>query len=183
MTVQPLSPAAASLALGPIPPKRPGSPSKAGRAMQLVRTPAVPAKKRKLDPAAAAPKGRSSVSASSTQRAQPHDICAFCLQRADRPKGDTPKLLISCFECGSSGHPACLRWGRNPIKVRKASSYDWRCIECKKCEICRDKGDDVSLLLPHHVPTRCPVQTCTRLHLATTEPQKLTDLLLSLANS
>lgn len=23
-------------------------------------------------------------------------------------------------------------------------SYPWRCIECKICEICQEKGDDVS---------------------------------------
>ncbi|GAC99261.1 histone acetyltransferase [Pseudozyma hubeiensis SY62] len=80
--------------------------------------------------------------ASSQPRPQPR----VCRKTADRPKGDTPKLLISCCECGSSGHPSCLKWGRNPTKVRKALSYDWRCIECKKCEICRDKGDDAQLM-------------------------------------
>ena len=23
-------------------------------------------------------------------------------------------------------------------------SYPWKCLECKSCEICREKGDDVS---------------------------------------
>lgn len=28
--------------------------------------------------------------------------------------------------------------------VAMVMSYDWRCIECKPCEICKEKGDDVS---------------------------------------
>lgn len=24
-------------------------------------------------------------------------------------------------------------------------SYDWKCIECKTCELCSEKGDDVRL--------------------------------------
>ena len=146
MTVQPLSPAAASLAAGPSTLRRSTSPSKPVRAKQVAVAiaSASPAKKRKIEASSATPRRTSPAPASSKQRAAPQDICAFCLQPADRPKGDTPKLLIACYECGSSGHPSCLRWGRNPTKVRKALSYDWRCIECKKCEICRDKGDDVS---------------------------------------
>lgn len=27
-------------------------------------------------------------------------------------------------------------------------SYPWKCIECKICEICREKGDDVSPPIP-----------------------------------
>ena len=25
-------------------------------------------------------------------------------------------------------------------------SYPWKCVECKTCEICQEKGDDVCLL-------------------------------------
>lgn len=149
MSVQPLSPAAASLAVGPAGSRRSASPSKPIRAKQIAPSSASPAKKRKLEPSPAVRKRVAPASAPSNRRAPPQEICAFCLQTADKPKGNTPKLLISCHECGSSGHPSCLRWGRNPTKVRKALLYDWRCIECKKCEICRDKGDDVSIAFHH----------------------------------
>ena len=147
MTVQPLGSAAPSLGAVSSSSRRSASPSKHVPAKLLV--PDSPAssspKKRKLVSSSAIKKRPTHASTSATQRAPPHALCAFCLQTADQPKGATPKLLISCFECGSSGHPSCLRWRRNPSKVREALSYDWRCIECKKCEICRDKGDDVSL--------------------------------------
>lgn len=139
MTVQSLGPAAASPAIAVSTSRSSTSPSKPTR-KQLTGASASPVKKRKLEPSFAVKKRMPA----SSHRATPQELCAFCLQTADRPKGDTPKLLISCYECGSSGHPSCLRWGRNPTKVRKALSYDWRCIECKKCEVCRDKGDDVS---------------------------------------
>lgn len=154
MTIQPLSPAAAgSLPIGPASSRRSASPSKLAtrvKQQQVVDASAAnPAKKRKLEPASAVskrtPSGSAPTTARSKQRAAPHDLCAFCLRTAGHPKGDTPKLLVSCHECGSSGHPSCLKWGRNPTKVRQALSYDWRCIECKKCEVCRDKGDDVSI--------------------------------------
>lgn len=146
MTVQPLGSATASLLAGPSSSRLSASPSKQVRAQQLSRPSPSPTKKRKFTSSPAVKKRPAITSTSTTRRAPPQEICAFCLQTADRPKGDTPKLLISCCECGSSGHPSCLKWGRNPTKVRKALSYDWRCIECKKCEICRDKGDDVSFL-------------------------------------
>ncbi|CDS00973.1 hypothetical protein [Sporisorium scitamineum] len=147
MTVQPLGSATTSFGAASSPSRRSASPSKPVRTKQLAEPSASsPAKKRKLEPTFAVKKRPANASTSAIQRAAPHDLCAFCLQTADRPKGDTPKLLISCYECGSSGHPSCLRWGRNPTKIRKALSYDWRCIECKKCEICRDKGDDAQLM-------------------------------------
>ncbi|SAM82617.1 related to histone acetyltransferase 3 (myst) [Ustilago bromivora] len=155
MTIQPLSPAAAgSLPIGPASSRRSASPSKLAarvKQQQVVDASAAnPAKKRKLEPASAVskrtPSGSAPTTARSKQRAAPHDVCAFCLRTAEHPKGDTPKLLVSCHECGSSGHPSCLKWGRNPTKVRQALSYDWRCIECKKCEVCRDKGDDAQLM-------------------------------------
>ncbi|SPO45666.1 related to histone acetyltransferase 3 (myst) [Moesziomyces antarcticus] len=153
MTVQPVSLAADPLAARQTPaPRRSASPSKVPRTNHLASTLQSPAKKRKLNatlsptkpPSTSIPARRAVVP--SSQRAEPMDLCAFCQQPADRPKENTPKLLISCFECGSSGHPACLRWGRNPTKVRSALSYEWRCIECKKCEICCDKGDDAQLM-------------------------------------
>jgi hypothetical protein len=31
--------------------------------------------------------------------------------------------------------------------VERARGWQWKCIECKECEICGTKGDDVSSLL------------------------------------
>lgn len=144
MTVQPLSSATAPLAAGPSGSRFPASPSKRVRTRQIAGASVSPAKKRRLTTLPAVKKRPPTRPA--TRRAPPQETCAFCLQPADRSRGGTPKLLISCYECGSSGHPSCLKWGRKSTKVHKALSYNWRCIECKKCEVCDDKGDDVSIL-------------------------------------
>jgi heterodisulfide reductase subunit C len=38
-----------------------------------------------------------------------------------------------------------MKWGKNERKAAVAREYNWRCMECKTCEICTDKGDDVSV--------------------------------------
>jgi hypothetical protein len=40
------------------------------------------------------------------------------------------------------GHPTCMQLERLTDVVR---TYPWKCIECKNCEVCQEKGDDVSL--------------------------------------
>ncbi len=42
------------------------------------------------------------------------------------------------------GHPSCMQLERLTDVVR---TYPWKCIECKNCEVCQEKGDDVSLVL------------------------------------
>ncbi|KAH8100899.1 hypothetical protein BXZ70DRAFT_1021503 [Cristinia sonorae] len=67
--------------------------------------------------------------------------CDFC--RAKGLKDVVHERLLSCTECGRSGHPSCLQissLGEVPFL------YDWRCIECKSCEMCRQKGDENRLL-------------------------------------
>lgn len=97
---------------------------------------------------------------------KPDILCAFCQGTAHRNFVTAqPEVLISCVECGSSGesgdycgckasllilalafpgHPSCMKWGRNQRKTAVAQNYNWRCMECKTCEICCEKGDDVS---------------------------------------
>ncbi|KAI0249151.1 hypothetical protein BJV78DRAFT_718386 [Lactifluus subvellereus] len=51
--------------------------------------------------------------------------------------------MVSCDECGRSGHPTCMDLGSVADLVR---SYPWKCVECKTCEICQEKGDDARIL-------------------------------------
>jgi len=30
-------------------------------------------------------------------------------------------------------------------------AYPWKCIECKTCEVCMERGDDVSLPIPQYL--------------------------------
>lgn len=55
-----------------------------------------------------------------------------------------PEEMISCFSCGRSGHPSCLQMQTAKL-IKAVRSYAWKCIECKTCEACQVKGDDVRL--------------------------------------
>ncbi|GAA5968272.1 hypothetical protein JCM3765_000869 [Sporobolomyces pararoseus] len=71
--------------------------------------------------------------------------CAFCGGDKFKNKHSRKEEMVSCYECGSSGHPTCLEWDDMRL-VEKVKSYCWLCQECKRCEICDEKGDDDDML-------------------------------------
>ncbi|XP_017798863.1 PREDICTED: zinc finger protein ubi-d4 A-like [Habropoda laboriosa] len=77
--------------------------------------------------------------------AQPSPYCDFCLGDArENKKTGGSEELVSCSDCGRSGHPTCLQFTANMIvSVRK---YRWQCIECKCCSICGTSDNDDQLL-------------------------------------
>uniref|UniRef100_A0A1B6E6S0 PHD-type domain-containing protein n=1 Tax=Clastoptera arizonana TaxID=38151 RepID=A0A1B6E6S0_9HEMI len=79
------------------------------------------------------------------ERAAPSPYCDFCLGDAvANKKSGQPEELVSCSDCGRSGHPTCLQFTANMIiSVRK---YRWQCIECKCCSICGTSDNDDQLL-------------------------------------
>ncbi|XP_073988567.1 double PHD fingers d4 isoform X3 [Rhodnius prolixus] len=79
------------------------------------------------------------------ERAVPSPYCDFCLGDAvSNKKSGQPEELLSCSDCGRSGHPTCLQFTDNMIvSVRK---YRWQCIECKCCSICGTSDNDDQLL-------------------------------------
>lgn len=72
-------------------------------------------------------------------------FCDFCLGTVDKNRRTRlPEELVSCFSCGSSGHPSCLRFSDNiRTSVRK---YNWQCIECKTCSTCNNADNEDQLL-------------------------------------
>ncbi|KIK10120.1 hypothetical protein K443DRAFT_81614 [Laccaria amethystina LaAM-08-1] len=61
--------------------------------------------------------------------------------------------MATCDECGRSGHPSCMELAEiGHVLI----SYPWKCIECKNCELCKEKGDDVS-----HVFVKMPTHSET----------------------
>lgn len=96
--------------------------------------------------------------------------CGFCQGNDSKNKHGHPEPMVSCEECGRSGastyhhtlpmavlslrslgHPSCMELGGVADVVR---AYPWKCIECKTCEICFEKGDDVGH--PIHFPAMSP---------------------------
>ncbi|KAI6094569.1 hypothetical protein EDD16DRAFT_1784082 [Pisolithus croceorrhizus] len=69
--------------------------------------------------------------------------CGFCQGNDSKNKLGEPESMVSCDECGRSGHPSCMELARVADMMR---SYPWRCIECKICEVCQEKGDDERIL-------------------------------------
>ena len=68
---------------------------------------------------------------------KPSSICSFCLGTAEQNRNKKPEQLISCHDCGNSGHPACLKY--SPALVDRIKAEPWLCLECKRCMTC-DQG-------------------------------------------
>jgi len=72
-------------------------------------------------------------------------FCDFCLgDRTENKKTSLPEDLVSCHDCGRSGHPTCLNFTSNMVVSTK--KYGWQCIECKSCAICGTSENDDQLL-------------------------------------
>ncbi|XP_062502093.1 zinc finger protein neuro-d4-like isoform X2 [Corticium candelabrum] len=77
--------------------------------------------------------------------ASPNDYCDFCLgDSVKNKKTNKPETLISCADCGRSGHPTCLQF--TPSLTSVVLQYRWQCIECKSCGICGTSDNDDQLL-------------------------------------
>ncbi|KAH8413678.1 hypothetical protein KR222_003293 [Zaprionus bogoriensis] len=77
--------------------------------------------------------------------AQPSPYCDFCLgDQRENKKTNMPEELVSCSDCGRSGHPSCLQF--TPNMIISVKRYRWQCIECKYCSICGTSDNDDQLL-------------------------------------
>ena len=70
-------------------------------------------------------------------KVNPSEICSFCLGTSEQNKQKKGEELISCHECGNSGHPSCLQY--TPALVERIKAEPWLCLECKRCVHC-DRG-------------------------------------------
>lgn len=77
------------------------------------------------------------------QRVPPSDdpttYCGFCCEL------DVPRNLLTCCQCGNSGHQACLLLDDKLAAAIRANP-SWVCITCKVCSVCETPGDDDKLL-------------------------------------
>ncbi|XP_078660581.1 uncharacterized protein LOC144905072 isoform X2 [Branchiostoma floridae x Branchiostoma belcheri] len=72
-------------------------------------------------------------------RASPMPVCSFCLGTAECNRDGQAEELLSCADCGNSGHPSCLKY--SPQLTAKVRSMRWQCIDCKTCTACENKND------------------------------------------
>lgn len=79
--------------------------------------------------------------------ALPNNYCDFCLGDSKiNKKTGQPEELVSCSDCGRSGHPSCLQF--TPVMMAAVKTYRWQCIECKCCNICGTSENDVRVPTP-----------------------------------
>lgn len=71
-------------------------------------------------------------------------FCGFCQGTAQCNKDGEEEELISCADCGNSGHPSCLKY--SPQLTARIKQEPWQCIECKVCSVCQDAGNADNLL-------------------------------------
>uniref|UniRef100_A0A8C9PI46 Zinc finger protein ubi-d4 n=1 Tax=Spermophilus dauricus TaxID=99837 RepID=A0A8C9PI46_SPEDA len=77
--------------------------------------------------------------------ALPNNYCDFCLGDSKiNKKTGQPEELVSCSDCGRSGHPSCLQF--TPVMMAAVKTYRWQCIECKCCNLCGTSENDDQLL-------------------------------------
>ncbi|XP_028422950.1 histone acetyltransferase KAT6B isoform X3 [Perca flavescens] len=81
-------------------------------------------------------------------RVDPIPICSFCLGTKESNRDKRPEELLSCADCGSSGHPSCLKF--SPELTSNVKRLRWQCIECKTCSSCRIQGKNAGH--PLHMP-------------------------------
>lgn len=77
--------------------------------------------------------------------ALPNDYCDFCLGDSSmNQKTGQSEELVSCSDCGRSGHPSCLQF--TAVMMAAVKTYRWQCIECKCCNVCGTSENDDQLL-------------------------------------
>lgn len=78
-------------------------------------------------------------------KVKPSAVCSFCLGTEELNRDKRPEELISCHECGNSGHPSCLQYSKELVQFIKAEP--WLCLECKKCINCGMSANADDLLI------------------------------------
>ncbi|KAH8876633.1 PHD finger protein 10 [Schistosoma japonicum] len=63
-------------------------------------------------------------------------VCIIC--------GQLAMNYIRCSECKLTGHPKCLDIPDSMLSGVK--SYDWTCLECKRCVECNDSGQEDQMM-------------------------------------
>ncbi|GAB1611084.1 hypothetical protein Ahia01_001395400, partial [Argonauta hians] len=93
----------------------------------------------------------------SKKRALPMPLCSFCLGTVEQNRNSVPEELISCADCGNSGHPSCLKFSAD--LTRTVKTMRWQCIECKICSVCGKSGKE-DMLFCDSCDRGCHMECC-----------------------
>ena len=70
--------------------------------------------------------------------------CGLCQGTRAKNKFLKEENLVSCATCPNTAHPSCLQIDNDLTEM--INTYEWQCIECKVCSVCRDPGDEEKML-------------------------------------
>lgn len=88
---------------------------------------------------------REGIAGTKPMRAAPHDaFCSFCMMTHESNPAGQPEELVACATCDNCGHPSCLQLDQQLTETIK--TYQWQCIDCRTCSICRAPHDDDKML-------------------------------------
>ena len=75
----------------------------------------------------------------------PDKLCSFCALPEERNRQGVKEKMQWCKNCKRSAHLSCLNM--TSTRIREAVfEYDWFCQDCKVCEVCTEKGREVSVI-------------------------------------
>jgi len=92
--------------------------------------------------------------------ATPTPLYSFCCGSSEQNRNGVPEKLISCVDCGNSGHPSCLKFSPALTKCAMKSKSRWQCIDCKCCFVCGGMSNESLLLLCDSCDRGFHIQCC-----------------------
>lgn len=78
------------------------------------------------------------------RKAARHEACGLCGGTRAKNKFLKEEELVCCATCPNVGHPSCLEIDEDLVEMIR--TYEWQCIECKMCSVCRDPGYEDKML-------------------------------------
>ncbi len=61
-------------------------------------------------------------------------------------KSSAQDNMIICSSCSRTSHPDSLELNPDIVDWEYIKSYDWQCMECKKCSICNNPHDEDKMM-------------------------------------
>jgi len=70
--------------------------------------------------------------------------CGTCFMSSQSNAKGRPEDIITCATCGVYAHPSCMHLEAELVETIR--TYEWQCLECKICTMCRDAHDEDKML-------------------------------------